>query len=153
MREYRLVLDEYGIDEWRYRELKAFCRQYPTYKAKAAALLGVAGGSKVQTFTNSHGQQEGVVMPSGKGTTSDPVSKAAEERERYLGYVDMIDRCAKAVYDGKFADALIRNICYGMAYRSLDKTKMPTSDRNVYFDARRKFFGLLDMEKKGEKSA
>lgn len=144
-RERNLVLGKYDIGEWRYKELKAFCRQYPEKKAKAAALLGVQGGSRVEEYRNSRGMIEGTVTPSGKGTTSDTVLKAVEKREELLHDVQMIDECAKAVNGGLYANALILNICYGSPFETLEQSIMPSSNRNSYFDARRKFFALLDL--------
>ena len=148
-REHSLVLGRYDIGEWRYKELKAFCRQYAEKKARAAALLGVSGSSHVEEFVNADGLIEGVVTPSGKGGTSDPVARAAEKREELLADVEIIDKCAEAVAGGVFAKALILNICYGLGYDFVDKEILPTSNRNAYFDARRQFFSLLSRERGG----
>lgn len=137
--ERNLVLGEYDIGEWRYKELKAFCRQYPEKKARAASLLGVRG----------MGLGDG--MPHGKGTTSDPVSAAVSKREELIRDVEMIDRCLGAVDGGAFEHALRLNVCYGSSYDCITPEILPTSKRNTFFEARRKFFCLLDAERNGVK--
>ena len=72
-------MGDMGISRWAYDELRAFCRQYPEKKAKASALLGVQGGSKVQTARDERGREVGVVMPS-SGRKSSPTESAAEKR-------------------------------------------------------------------------
>lgn len=148
MREYRLRLDEYGISRWAYEELRAFCRQYPEKKARAAALLGVQGGSKIHSARDAQGREVGVVLPS-SGKVSSPVASAAEKRIALLADVDMIDRVAAEVGDGRWSRALILNCCYGTGYDLLDPAILPTSKRAAYFAARREFFFRLNSARTG----
>ena len=142
MRNYRLQLGDMGISRWAYEELKAFCRQYPEKKAKASALLGVQGGSKVQTARDDRGHEVGVVMPS-SGKTSSPTESAAEKRAVLLADVEMIDKIASEVGGGIWHRALILNCCYGLSHECIGQTILPTANRNAYFAARREFYFRL----------
>lgn len=141
----------YGISRWAYEELRAFCRQYPEKKAKAAALLGIQGGSRVQEAKDEHGDVIGVVAPSAKGVVSDQVSRAAERRERLLEDCALVEKAAKNAAGGKFKTALILNCCYGTGYEYLDPGILPNAKRNTFFRARREFFWILYHEKYGDR--
>lgn len=140
----------YGISRWAYEELRAFCRQYPEKKAKAAALLGIQGGSRIQETKDEHGDVIGIVLPSSKGAVSDPVFRAVEKREKLLADCALVDKAAKNAADGKFEAALILNCCYGTGYEYIDPSIIPNTNRNAFFRARREFFWILNREKYGE---
>lgn len=146
MRERRLKLEQMGISRWAYEELKAFCRQYPEKKAQAAALLGIQGGSKIQTARDERGREIGVVMPA-MVRISTPTADRAIKRIALLEDCDLIDKVARAVDDGEWERALILNTCYGVPYECIDQTIMPTANRNRYFRARREFFFRLMAER------
>ncbi|MDY4007506.1 MAG: hypothetical protein SOY94_01405 [Candidatus Limiplasma sp.] len=136
MRDYRIRFGPYEIDKNEYDELKAFCRQYPKKKARAAALADVSSPALSG-------------MPHGTGV-SDPVGRAVEKRERLLRDCEMIERIAAEVDGGRFAKALILNCCCGVGYAYMDSTILPTNRKNDYFLARRKFFWKLKNERIGE---
>ena len=123
-----------GISQDRYQELLHFCRQYPEWKAEANSLIGIRA-------IKMDGQPHG----SGK---SDPVAMAAEEREKLMEKIDIVDECARAIRGGEWYAALIQNICIGRSYAQLDASIMPTSFRQAFFTARREFFDLLDKRAK-----
>lgn len=136
MRDYRIRFGPYEIDKNEYDELKAFCRQYPKKKARAAALADVS--SPVLSG-----------MPHGTGI-SDPVGRAVEKRERLLRDCELIERIAAEVDGGRFAKALLLNCCYGIGYTYLGTAILPTSKKSGFFTARREFFWKLKNEKIGE---
>ena len=119
-----------GIAKDRYLELLHFCRQYPHWKMEASSLLGIRA-------MKTDGQ------PRGK-TKSDPVSMAAEKRERLMEKIGIVDQCAKAIDGGDWYAAIIQNVCMAKPYTMIDRALMPTSDKNAYFRKRREFFELLD---------
>lgn len=131
MRTYRPDYELCGISKYRYDELKAFCRQYGEKKAEADALLSV-GSPKISG------------MPHGSGT-GDPVAKAVERRERLIADVEIIEKCAKSVDNGRFYSAIIKNVCLGTAYKFLMPC-LPTFYRSAFYIARRAFFVLLNDE-------
>lgn len=141
-RTYKLKMGDMGISRWAYEELRAFCRQYPEKKAQASALLGVQGGSKVQTARDDRGREVGVVMPS-SGRKSSPTESAAEKRAVLLADVEMIDKIASEVGGGIWHRALILNCCYGLSHECISQAILPTANRNAYFAARREFFFRL----------
>jgi len=136
MREYRLNLSAYGISRDAYAELRAFCRQYPEKKAKAAALASVSSPALTG-------------MPTGSGK-SDMVLRAVERRERLLQECGMIERAAAMVEKGVFYSALILNCCHGIGYEYLDPAILPTSNRTAFFHARKMFFWTLWQYRSGE---
>lgn len=146
MRERRLKLEQMGISRWAYEELKAFCRQYPEKKAQAAALLGIQGSNKIQTAKDEKGREIGIVMPM-TARISTPTADRALKRIALLEDCDLIDKVARAVDNGEWERALVLHCCYGVPYDCIEKTIMPTANRNSYFRARREFFFRLMNER------
>ena len=107
------------ISRYAYAELRAFCRQYGEKKSRAAALAGVS--SPILTG-----------MPHGSDI-SDPVTRAAERRERLLADCAMIERAAELAGGGGFYHALILNCCHGIGYLYMDPAILPTANRNAFF--------------------
>ena len=134
MRTY--IPGTWEITKERYIELRAFCRQYPQWKVEAASMLGVSG-AKLDDMP--HGTDVG-----------DPTGRAVERREMLIGKMQMVEKCAAAVSDGKWFQALMLNVCNGMAYeaiRDLHPEMLRTNNKNHFFKARRIFFNLLDKVK------
>ena len=123
-------MSAYGIDKWRYDELKARCRQYPGKRLEADTLLCVSSPSMSG-------------MPH-SGAISDPTSRAAEKRSKLLAWCEPIEYAASRAGGGAWYEALIRNCCRGVGYENLPPDVLPNSNRNEYFQARREFFWLLD---------
>lgn len=122
-----------GISQDRYQELLHFCRQYPRWLAEANSLLGLRA-------VRNDGQ------PHGTGR-SDPVAVAAEKREKILAKISIVEECAKTIGHGEWFAAMIEHVCNKKAYDYIDKTLMPTSDRNAFYKQRRNFFEMLDKRK------
>lgn len=119
-----------GITRDRYFELLHFCRQYQDWKFKAESLIGIRA-------IKAGGGQRGKSI-------GDPVAKAAEERERLMAKITMVEDCARKVGGGVWYAGIMQNVCYGKAYTYIDKTLLPTSNKNAFFKSRRDFFILLD---------
>lgn len=135
MRNYPPHYAKYGIPKARYNELRAFCLQYPLWKAEAQSLLGV-------------GAQQYSAQPHGSGV-GDPVARAAERREHLLQKVELVESVARRVEDGRWYAALIQNCCMGKSLTFIDPAVLPTSNRNAFFVARRLFYLALDAGKHG----
>ena len=129
MRERPINLDKYGIDKWEYRELMAFCRQYPRKKREAQNLLGV-----------SSPDMSG--MPKGN-KIGNPTEAAALKRLKYLNDIELIECSAMETQNGIWYEALIQNCCYGVAYNRMSPAILASSMRTAYFKARREFFWRL----------
>lgn len=134
MNERDLQLEEYGIGFWEYRELLAFCRQYPQKIAEANSLIRTAS-------------PEITGMPRASGV-GDRVARTVIQRERLTRDVSLIDRCAARAGDGHWQRAIIQNVCYGRKYEQLDPGILRSSRRNDFYRARREFFYLLSEAKK-----
>lgn len=130
MRTYMPHYQRYGLSAQRYNELRAFCLQYPLWKAEAESLLGV-GGQKLNG------------MPHGSGV-GDPVARAAERREKLIEKISLVESVARSVDDGRWYTALIQNCCLGRGLLMIDPAILPTSNRNAYYVARRTFYLALN---------
>lgn len=130
MRNYIPHYARYGLSAARYQELRAYCLQYPLWQAEAKSLLGV-------------GAQRYSSMPHGSGV-GDPVARAAERREVLTTKIQLVERLARAVEDGRWYTAIIQNVCMGRSLSVIDQTILPTANRNAYYRARRAFFLALD---------
>ena len=129
MREY--IYRYPGISGERYKELLAFCRQLDEYKQELKHCYDISA------ITISD-------MPKGKGVSS-PTEKKALKAVKYREYIEMIESSAAEAgkNNNSLAEALIKNICFGVRYEYLN---CPLS-RNSFFRARRSFFYILNEKK------
>ena len=127
--ERNLKLDKYGIDKNRYLELKYFCRQYPKWKRR---ITDLRNGYTPINLTG---------MPSGSGTT-DNVAKAAIEAAELSKQCELIEQCCIEA-DNEIYQELLRNITEGIPYEYMTVY----IGRRQFYEARRKFFWLLDKKK------
>ena len=130
MRNYVPAWEKIGISKERYLELLHFCRQYDQWRRDAASLVGIRGMAM-------DGQPHG----SGVG---DPVFAAVEKRNAILAKMETVERCALAVDGGIWFNALIENVCRAKPHGIIDQTILPTANRGAFFQARKKFFILLN---------
>lgn len=133
MRTYKPAYEKYGISRERYNELRAFCRQYPEWKSEASSLLGV-------------GAQQYSDMPHGTDV-SDPVARAAMKRMHLAEKIEMVERVAHSVGEGRWYAALIQHCCMGKSLDCIDPVLIPTSNRNAFYAIRREFFIALHLIK------
>ena len=138
MRRYVPVWQSAGISKDRYIELLHYCRQYPEWLSEANSMLGTHA-------VNLDG------MPHGTGV-SDPVAAVAEKRSGLLYDIQLVEKCAAGAGEGWYT-AVMQNVCMGKKYYEIDPILMPTSNRNAFFAARKKFFILLDRMKRREGQA
>jgi len=121
---------EYGISRQRYRELLAYCRQYPEWKSEAASLLGVGAQNYGERVSG--------------GDVPSTVARQAERREQLMDNIRLVERVAGQVDDGLWYTAIIQNVCMGKPLSCIDPAILPTANRNYYFKARRLFFVQLN---------
>ena len=133
LRDRAIKLDQYGISYWEYRELVCFCKQYQYKRMKARELLCV-----------SSPDMSG--MPRGNAV-GHPTESAAIKRIIYLEDVELIESAAREVDGGSWYKSLIESCCYGKPYKALNPHDMPTSHRQSFFTARKKFFWILHRKK------
>lgn len=127
----KLALNPYLISEYRYRELLNFCRQYGEKKQKLAAERGLSA----ITYSG---------MPHGSGT-GDPTAEKAERAQKWIQDIELIEEVAKEV-DPTIYQSLIANVTN--EHTPFEFLSVPCGRRQFY-EARRKFFYLLDKKKKG----
>lgn len=130
MRNRPLSLDEYGISTNRYRELLYFCRQYGEKRKELATARGLDAVA-------SDG------MPHGNAI-SDPTARKADEALKLREDIALIEDTARDV-DPVNWTALLRNVTECTQYEYMQVY----SGRRQFYEARRKFFWLLDQRKKG----
>ena len=115
----------------RYDELKAYCRQYEEKTHSMESAMDIHSpkwdGLLIQT--------SGV---------SDPVYQVMLIRERLRQDLSQIDNVAEEVEGGKWKEALILHVGYGIPYEKLPAHCLPTYHKSAFFDARAAFFIRLD---------
>lgn len=125
-RERDIAMQRYEISKYRYRELKYFCLQYREKKDALSQMRGLSG----VRLTG---------VPGGGGI-QDPTLREAEKTERLRRDTELIERTAQEA-DRANAQSLIANVTTpNMPYEYL----MVIGGRRQFYEARRKFFWLLD---------
>ena len=119
-----------------YKELSYFCLQYNRKKQEAENLLTL----RVSTATETDAHGNGVLMPRGKGGTSDPVAVQAAKRARLLQDVGLIEKAARIAGDDLWLP-LLRAVTMRDGMRIV-KAQFPACERSMWF-LRRKFFYTL----------
>jgi hypothetical protein len=132
MRDYIPKSEKYYLASYRYLELKAFCRQYRSWHEGLRACYGFKG--------NGFGLNS-AIRPS---EHSDPTERAVELAEKYRNKIAMVDKAAKEA-DAVLAPYIILNATQGLSFDRLDSYgKRPPCGKNQFYEARQKFFWLLD---------
>ena len=138
MRTWKLRLEDYGISELRYDELRALCRRYDELKElERRYRLGDRG----ETRTGNG---------AGKGRP-DPTAAEAMRRASspYKWQIDAIDAAADTACGGMGADvrrAVLRNVTGGVPYEQLGCVPC---GRRQFYELRQLFFVHLDRELTG----
>lgn len=145
MDKRKLKFDELEISGKRYKELCGFCEQYPEWK------------EKLNGMTYIRAVQYGNEPQPSNHNNSDTTQKHAIRALALKRKVDMIEKCAKKVdedyskKEGKRYNIwkyIIRSACYEESYEFLSGIKELHMSRTSFYERRRYFFFLLDMEKK-----
>lgn len=137
MNKRDIKLDKYGINKYRYRELKAFCEQYPDWKDEINNHAYVQGVSYDKESTGN------------TNAISDRTGKDAMRLLRYEKNCQMIEKVAKEA-DSEIWEYLIKAICYDLPLRYLISVDNMHLEKSAFYERRRFFFYLLDKEKNAE---
>lgn len=125
----------YWLEKHRYYELKHFCLQYPIWKKAYSSLDGLAtrpSDSSMFIATN---------------TLSDPTANCAIAKTFYSERLDMIKRVAKET-DPTLANYILEAVTEGWSYDILKARLEIPCCKDVYYDLYRRFFWLLNKERK-----
>lgn len=126
-----LKLDSYGISKYAYRELKNFCLQYGEKKQKLAAIRGLSAITYEDT-------------PRGT-STGNPTQSKAERADKLEADIKLIEQTAIEADAGVYQSLIINVTNEDMPYEYLPVA----CGRRQFYEARRKFFFLLDKYKNG----
>lgn len=129
-KERDLKLQSYNISEYRYRELKYFCKQY---REKQSQLRSITELSSPRFDSIGGGNK-----------TSDNTADTAVRRAQLKKDLEAIEQAAIEAGEELFP-YIISNVVDGIAYEYLG---VPASKTNFYLK-RRKFFWILDKKKFG----
>lgn len=130
MRKRDLRLDNHGISNRRYAELKCFCEQYPDWVEELEA--------------NEHGVGSPALsgMPLGSDI-GDKTSQVGILRAEISQKKDFVDKAAEIAGED-LAKYIIENVCYCKPmWYLVTVLGMPCSESTLY-DKRRYFFYILD---------
>lgn len=131
-------MDDWGITWDEYKELDYFCRQYDRKRADAAAILTLRI-STPQPVYDKDGNAD--FMPHGSGGISDPVSLAAEKRDRLLRDIQMIEKAAK-IAGNDLHPYLLRSVTKKDGIHKIIADGCPCSE-STFYRMRRRFFYVL----------
>ena len=133
MKIYNLRFEKYGISKEAFKELRAFCLQYPEKKAKVADVFSI----KASTFSEK-------IKKSG---ISDPTAKAEELAEKYEADIELIEKTAKEI-DEFLAPWIIKSVTQNIpAWKLVQLENMPATV-NELNSKRQQFYCLLAIKKK-----
>lgn len=135
MNKRKLKFEDMEISGKRYKELCGFCEQYPEWKDK------LNGMTYIRAVQYSDDPQ-----PSNHNN-SDTTQKHALRALALKHKVDLIEKCAKQADSGLW-QYIIRSACYEESYEYLQGIKELHISRSAFYEKRRYFFYLLDIEKK-----
>ena len=117
--------NKWWIPKHRYYELKHFCLQYPEWKELV----------RESVWWNK-------TYLGGSVEYSDPVARSADERERLLANIAMVEKAAKDASDELWR-YILKAVTEGLSYVNLRMVyEMPCS-KDMYYDRYRRFFWLL----------
>ncbi len=125
----------YWIEKHRYYELKHFCLQYPVWKKAYAILDG---------FSTRPAEMALLAI---QQATGDPTAKCAIARAFYSERIGMIERVA-AQTDPVVGVYILRGVTEGVSYEILKARLDIPCCKDVYYELYRRFFWLLDKERK-----
>lgn len=135
MNKRKLKFEDLEISGKRYKELCGFCEQYPEWKEKLAGIVYISAVDYDDSPKPSN------------HNNSDTTSKHALRALALKRKVNMIEKCAK-IAGGDLAEYIIRSACYEESYEYLYGIKTLHIGRSAFYEKRRYFFYLLDMEKR-----
>ena len=137
MNKRKLKFDDFGITSKRYKELCGFCEQYPDWKKELdnhAYISAVRYDNEPKPSNHDN---------------SDTTAKHALKMLKWRRNVELIEKCAKWA-DKDIWEYIIRSACYEDSYEYLNSMQNLHMSRSAFYEKRRYFFYLLDIEKNKE---
>lgn len=126
--------NKFWIERHRYYELKHFCLQYPEWKKSLASIeTTIAAPAELIRICDTN-------------NIPDPVSKCVEARMFYIDRIAMVERAAKNA-DADLANYILKGVTASLSYDILRARMDIPCCREVYYEAYRRFFWLLDRER------
>lgn len=127
-----MTWEDYGISKYRYRELKAFCLQYPEKKEKLSYGL------------TAHGPSFGSAGRIGRPTENQAISNSPYAKDCL-----MIENTA-AEASGEIAPWILASVTEDLSYEELELHpelgRVPVCKKDFY-GIRRKFYSYLDYKR------
>ncbi len=124
----------YWIERHRYYELKHFCMQYPSWKKSLNLVDGYSSHSP-ETVSNTS------QLP------GDITADRALTRTYYTERIDMVERIAYLT-DPVIGRYILKGVTEGVSYEVLKVRIDIPCCKDIYYDLYRKFFWLLNKERK-----
>lgn len=137
MNKKKLHFDDFEITRKRYKELCAFCEQYPEWKEKL----------RNATFIQAV-KYDDEPKPSNH-ENSDTTAKHALRMLKMKRDCELIERVAKQACPDNY-ECIIKAVCYEVSSTYLINWEHIPMSRSTFYEKRRYFFYLLDLEKKHE---
>lgn len=122
----------YWISRHRYYELKHFCLQYPIWKKAYNALTGLSQRPADLAIFVQTGQIKG-----------DPTARCAESRLYFAERMRLVEQAATEA-DPALSKYILVAVTEGLSYEMLRTMQDIPCCREVYYDAYRRFFWLLN---------
>ena len=123
-----LRLDGFGISKHRYRELYNFCLQYPDFTREKKDCYAISA--------TKYGD-----APRGSGV-SNPTAISAEKAYKLSKNIDLIESAAIEA-GGDIYPYLLKAVTEGCSWEDV----YPPCGRRQFYQARRRFFYLLNLKK------
>ena len=132
-------LDRYEISSKRYKELCAFCEQYPEWKEKLANATYIQAVKyddepKPSNHDNADSTARHALRMLKMKRNCELIERIAKEATKKVGNEDM----------WKF---IVKSACYEATYRYMKAYDEIPIERSSFFEYKRYFFYLLDKEK------
>ena len=124
----------YFIPKHRMYELKHYCLQYH-YWVDALADIN---------FIQSHGISFAKIK---SPAISDPTADIAQIREQLVANIETVERCAR-LCDPVIGPYILRAVVEGFGYEKIKVRENVPCDKDTYYKLYRKFFWLLDKQRK-----
>ena len=134
MNKRELNLEKYGISGKRYKELCGFCEQYPDWKNALRFKTDTVKSVEITDMPIYH-------------SNADATGKLATERACLEQKCEIIEKTARQASED-LAKFIIKSVCYEVPVTYLEACEGMPCSRSSFYDARRYFFYLLDINKK-----
>lgn len=120
--------NKFHIDRHRYYELKHFCLQYPVWKKAYSSLDGLSRYGLTDIYNSQ--------------SNSSPTERCVLARERYYGWMSLIEKACKET-DDVIGNYILKAVTEGHSYDALRTRFDIPCCSETYYILYRKFFWIL----------